>query len=62
MVFRNNAKRDRDIDEDVNHRIKTRRMKWHQASSAPYDKIPKKLKGKFYRTANRLAMLHGAEC
>ena len=38
-------------------------MKWHQASSILSEKIvPQKLKGKFYRTAVRPAMLYGAEC
>jgi hypothetical protein len=53
----------RDIDEDVNHRIKAGWMKWRQASGILCDKrVPQKLKGKFYRTAIRLAMLYGAEC
>ena len=51
------------IDEDVNHRIKARWMKWRQASGILCDKrVPQKLKGKFYRTAVRPAMLYGAEC
>uniref|UniRef100_A0A453N5L0 Reverse transcriptase domain-containing protein n=3 Tax=Aegilops tauschii subsp. strangulata TaxID=200361 RepID=A0A453N5L0_AEGTS len=51
------------IDEDVNHRIKAGWMKWRQASSILCDKrVPQKLKGKFYRTAVRPAMLYGAEC
>ena len=55
--------RDGDIDEDVNHRIKTGWIKWRQASSVLYDKrVPQKLKCKFYRTAIRPAMLSGAEC
>ena len=38
-------------------------MKWHQASGVLCDKrVPQKLKGKFYRTAIRPAMLYGAEC
>ena len=38
-------------------------MKWRQASGVLCDKmVPQKLKGKFYRTAIRPAMLYGAEC
>ncbi|EMS49379.1 Retrovirus-related Pol polyprotein LINE-1 [Triticum urartu] len=51
------------IDEDVNHRIKAGWMKWRQASGILCDKrVPQKLKGKFYRTVVRPAMLYGAEC
>jgi len=53
--------RDGDIDEDVSHRIKAGWMKWRQASGVLCDKkVPQKLKGKFYRTAIRPAMLYGA--
>ncbi|PUZ74593.1 hypothetical protein GQ55_1G077500 [Panicum hallii var. hallii] len=45
--------KDGDIDED----------KWRQASGVLCDKkVPQRLKGKFYRTAIRPAMLYGAEC
>jgi hypothetical protein len=55
--------RDGDIDEDVSHRIKAGWMKWRQASGVLCDKrVPQKLKGKFYRTTIRPAMLYGAEC
>ncbi|AQK40494.1 La-related protein 6B [Zea mays] len=55
--------RDGDIDEDVSHRIKAGWMKWRQASGVICDKrVPQKLKGKFYRTTIRPAMLYGAEC
>jgi hypothetical protein len=38
-------------------------MKWRQASSILCDKrVPQKLKGKFYRTVIRPAMLYGVEC
>jgi hypothetical protein len=38
-------------------------MKWRQASGVLRDKrVPQKLKGKFYRTMIRPAMLYGAEC
>ena len=55
--------RDGDIDKDVSHRIKAGWMKWRQASGVLCDKrVPQKLKGKFYRTTIRPAMLYGAEC
>uniref|UniRef100_A0A8I6YAQ5 Reverse transcriptase domain-containing protein n=1 Tax=Hordeum vulgare subsp. vulgare TaxID=112509 RepID=A0A8I6YAQ5_HORVV len=55
--------KDGDIDEDMVHRIKAGWMKWHQASRVLCDKrVPQKLKGRFYRTAIRHAMLYGAEC
>jgi hypothetical protein len=52
-----------DIDEDVSHRIKTDWLKWRQASVILCDpRVPLKLKGKFYRTMIRPAMLYGVEC
>jgi hypothetical protein len=55
--------KDGDIDEDVNHRIKTGWMKWRQASGILCDKrVSQKLKGNVYMTAIRPAMLYGAEC
>jgi len=54
--------RDGDIDEDVSHRIKAGWMKLRQTSGVLCDKmVPQKLKGKFYRTTIRSAMLYGAE-
>jgi hypothetical protein len=54
--------KDGDIDEDVNHIIKTSWLKWHKASGVLCDpRVPLKLKDKFYRTAIRPAMLYGAE-
>ncbi|KAJ4744373.1 Retrovirus-related Pol polyprotein from type-1 retrotransposable element R2 [Rhynchospora pubera] len=54
---------DGEIDEDVSHRIRAGWVKWRQASGVLCDKkVPQKLKGKFYRTAIRPAMLYGAEC
>jgi hypothetical protein len=45
------------------HRINAGRLKWRQASGVLCDpRVPLKLKGKFYRTAIRPAMLYGAEC
>ena len=56
-------RKDGDINEDVSHRIKVGWMKWRQASGILCDKkVPQKLKGRFYSTAIRLAMLNGAEC
>jgi hypothetical protein len=55
--------KDGDIDEDLSHRIKVGWLKWRQASSVLCDpRVPLKLKGKFYRTAIRPAMLYGEEC
>ena len=56
--------KDGDIDPDVCHRIKVGwMMKWRQASGILCNKrVPQKLKGKFYRTAIRPAMLYGVEC
>jgi hypothetical protein len=55
--------KDGDINEDVSHRIKAGWIKWRQASGVLCDKrVPQKLKGKFYRTTIRPAMLYGAEC
>jgi hypothetical protein len=51
-----------DIDEDVSHRIKAGWLKWRQASGVLCNpRVPLKLKGKFYRTMIRPAMLYGAE-
>jgi hypothetical protein len=51
-----------DIDEDVSHRIKAGWLKWCQVSDVLCDpRVSLKLKGKFYRTAIRPAMLYGAE-
>ncbi|XP_058009298.1 uncharacterized protein LOC131183163 [Hevea brasiliensis] len=50
-------------EEDVSHRIKAGWLKWRRATGVLCDrKIPNKLKGKFYRTAIRSAMLYGSEC
>ena len=55
--------KDGNIDEDVRHRISAGWLKWRQASGILCDRrVPQKLKGKFYRTAIRPAMLYGAEC
>ncbi|PVH36256.1 hypothetical protein PAHAL_6G032900 [Panicum hallii] len=55
--------KDGDIDEDVRHRISAGWLKWRQPSGVLCDKkVPQRLKGKFYRTAIRPAMLYGVEC
>jgi hypothetical protein len=52
-----------EIDEDVSHRIRVGWVKWRQASGVLCDKkIPNNLKGKFYMTAIRPAMMYDAEC
>ncbi|KAL5137686.1 Craniofacial development protein 2 [Glycine soja] len=54
---------DGEIEGDVNHRIQAGWMKWRKASEVLCDaKVPIKLKGKFYRTAVRPAILYGTEC
>ncbi|KAL5177917.1 hypothetical protein HKD37_08G023600 [Glycine soja] len=46
-----------------NHRIQAGWMKWRKVSGVLCDaKVPIKLKGKFYRTAVRPAILYGTEC
>ncbi len=50
-------------EEDVSHRIKAGRLKWRSATGVLCDrKILIKLKGKFYHTVIRLAMLYDSEC
>jgi hypothetical protein len=52
-----------EIYEDVSHRIRAGWVKWRQASGILCDKkVPNKLKGKFYITAIRPAMIYDAEC
>jgi hypothetical protein len=54
---------DREIDEDVSHRIRVRWVKWRQTSGILCDKkVPNKLKDKFYRIMIRPAMIYDAEC
>ncbi|KAK8944698.1 hypothetical protein KSP39_PZI008342 [Platanthera zijinensis] len=52
-----------DIDKDVTHRIQAGWLKWRGAAGLLCDrKVPLKLKGKFFRTTIRPAMLYGSEC
>ena len=54
---------DGEIEADVSHRIQVGWLKWRRASSVLCDKkVPLKLKGKFYRTPVRPALLYGTEC
>ncbi|KAL5189467.1 Enoyl-CoA hydratase 2, peroxisomal [Glycine soja] len=58
-----NSEDDGEIEGDVNHRIQAGWMKWRKASGVLCDaKVSIKLKGKFYRTAVRPAILYGTEC
>ncbi|KAI8542827.1 hypothetical protein RHMOL_Rhmol08G0169600 [Rhododendron molle] len=54
---------DGEIADDVTHRIQVGWLKWRSATGVLCDKrVPTKLKGKFYRTAIRPALLYGTEC
>jgi hypothetical protein len=49
-----------EIERDVNHRIQVRWLKWSKATGVLYDsEVLLKLRGKFYSTSVRLAMLYG---
>ena len=49
------------IDRDIEHRIQAGWQKWRCASGVLCDKkVPLKLKGKFYKTVVRPALLYGA--
>ncbi|KAL6553753.1 hypothetical protein OROMI_019426 [Orobanche minor] len=55
--------KDGELDGDVAHRIKTGWLKWKSATGVLCDPdMPHRLKGKFYRTAIRPALLYGTEC
>ena len=55
--------KDGEIDSDVNQRIQAGWLKWRSATGVSCDRnIPLWLKGKFYRTAIRPALLYGTEC
>jgi hypothetical protein len=61
--LRSMLQKDRDIDEDLSHKIKAGWLKWRQASGVLCDpRVPLKIKGKFYRIVIRPTMLCGAEC
>ena len=51
------------VYNDVNYRIQTGWLKWKSATGVLCDRnIPLWLKGKFYRTAVRPALLYSTEC
>jgi hypothetical protein len=55
--------KDGDIDKDISHRIKVSWLKLRQASGILCDPgVPLKLKGEFYRTVIRPAMLYEVKC
>ncbi|KAL6494802.1 hypothetical protein OROGR_031602 [Orobanche gracilis] len=55
--------KDGDLDGDVAHRIKAGWLKWKSATGVLCDPdMPHRLKGKFYRTPIRPALLYGTEC
>ncbi|CAH9056356.1 unnamed protein product [Cuscuta europaea] len=55
--------KDCELYGDVCHRIIAGWMKWKSASGFLCDRgMPTKLKGKFYRTAIRSALMYGVEC
>ena len=55
--------KDGEIDSDVNHRIQAGWLKWRSATGVLCDRnILLWLKGKFYRTAIKPALLYDTEC
>ncbi|KAL6581108.1 hypothetical protein OROMI_007031 [Orobanche minor] len=55
--------KDGELDGDVAYRIKAGWLKWKSATGVLCDPdMPHRLKGKFYRTAIRPALLYGTEC
>ncbi|KAL6498695.1 hypothetical protein OROGR_028242 [Orobanche gracilis] len=55
--------KDGELDGDVTHRIKAGWLKWKSATRVLCDPdMSYRLKGKFYRTAIRPALLYGTEC
>ena len=53
----------RDINEDINQRLKVGWQKWKYTSGVLCDKrVPIGLKGKVYRLVVRPAILYGSEC
>ena len=61
--LRSILQKDGELDGDVAHRIKSGWLKWKNATGLLCDRgMPNKLKGKFYRTTIRPALLYGTEC
>ncbi|GAB0089080.1 hypothetical protein DMENIID0001_035590 [Sergentomyia squamirostris] len=54
---------DATCEDDVNHRISVGWMKWRENSGVFCDKkMPRKLKGRLYKTVVRPALTYGSEC
>ena len=57
------VQKDGGFEEDIKHRIKCGRVKWREASGVLCDKrIPIRLKGEYYKSVVRPAMMYGMEC
>ena len=55
--------KDGEIIDNITHRIQVSWLKWGEASEVLCNqRVPPKLKEKFYRTAIRLTMLYETEC
>ena len=55
--------REANCDDDINHRIGVGWMRWRENSGVFCDKkMPRKLKGKLYKTVVRPALMYASEC
>jgi hypothetical protein len=60
--LRSMLQNDREIDEDISHKIRAGWVKLRQTFDILCDKVSNKLKDKFYKMSIRSAMMYGAEC